>query len=174
MLKEFFDQKIVDLKKGLTTFPDASGWRFSIVITLCYLVLSLAIIKSSSILLWTPRKNGFNLALLLYIVIILYNAFVEEIIFRGILIPPKYRNVPQKKSYLSAIFSISIFVAWHPITALFFSHPKRHLFLDPAILCIVTLLAMACSITYLRTSSLWMPIIIHWITIIVWVLGFGG
>jgi len=65
-------------------------------------------------------------------------------------------------------------VVWHPLNALTFNTAANPLFLDPAFLIIVTLLGLTCGYSYALSRSLWVPIIIHWATVTVWVLFLGG
>ena len=41
-------------------------------------------------------------------------------------------------------------------------------------LLIVALLGITCSVSYVLSRSLWTPIIIHWLTVVVWVIFLGG
>ena len=54
----------------------------------------------------------------------------------------------------------------NPVSAVFFHNPY--------FLIIVTLLGITCSIAYIYSKSLWVPVIIHWLTVLIWVLLLGG
>ncbi|MCI5125432.1 MAG: CPBP family intramembrane metalloprotease, partial [Candidatus Electrothrix sp. AR5] len=41
-------------------------------------------------------------------------------------------------------------------------------------LVIVFCLGIVCSLAYILSRSLWVPIIIHWLTVVIWVLFLGG
>lgn len=174
MLKELINNRIVDIKNGFKTMPTLSDVVSFIKILLAYFSVSFLIIAFSKSLFWQPLKIQLFVPTFMPLIFVLYNAFVEEIIFRGLLLPHRSREISKDKIYLYSILSIIIFVIWHPFTALCFSHHYKHLFLDPSFLTIVLFMAIACTITYLKSGSLWLPIIIHWITIIIWILGFGG
>jgi predicted Abi (CAAX) family protease len=47
----------------------------------------------------------------------------------------------------------------------------RTLLADPRFLVQVTLLGLACSLAYLVSGSIWPPVLIHWLTVVVWLLG---
>jgi uncharacterized protein len=115
-------------------------------------------------------KHFFYLPLTLFA----FPAFLEEVFFRGILIP---RNVREKGPYsatLYCLFSSVSFVLWHPLNAITINPTAQHFFLNPFFLLIVFFLGLACSLSYVYTKSLWAPVAIHWVTIVVWVLFLGG
>lgn len=53
------------------------------------------------------------------------------------------------------------------------SHDDR-VFLDPVFLVLVTLLGIVCTITYLKSGSVWLPILFHWLMVVVWIIFLGG
>jgi predicted Abi (CAAX) family protease len=67
--------------------------------------------------------------------------------------------------------SVGLFVAWHPLLAPTRRDPLRTLLKDPRFLVQVTLLGLACSLAYLVSGSIWPPVLIHWLTVVVWLLG---
>jgi predicted Abi (CAAX) family protease len=103
-----------------------------------------------------------------------FPSLLEEAFFRGVLIPNN--AVTQSKSRIVACIAVSTaaFVLWHPANALTINTTAAALFLNPAFLLIVTLLGITCSVSYVLSRSLWTPIIIHWLTVVVWVIFLGG
>ena len=104
----------------------------------------------------------------------IFPSLLEEAFFRGILIPNN--TATQSKSRIAAYITIStvVFVLWHPVNALTINTTAAELFLNPAFLLIVALLGITCSVSYVLSRSLWTPIIIHWLTVVVWVIFLGG
>lgn len=97
-------------------------------------------------------------------------AFAEEIVFRGLLMP-----VPGIASMrLGMWLSIVLFVLWHPLQAWIFGPPWAGLFLAPAFLAAVLVLAIGLTHVRIVTGSLWPAILGHWLLIVVWKLLFGG
>jgi predicted Abi (CAAX) family protease len=80
------------------------------------------------------------------------------------------------KSRIIAYIAIStaVFVLWHPANALTINTAAVPVFLNTAFLLIVALLGITCSVSYVLSRSLWTPIIIHWLTVVVWVIFLGG
>ena len=103
-----------------------------------------------------------------------FPSLLEEVFFRGILIPNNAAT--QSKSRIVAYIAVSTaaFVLWHPANALTINTAVVSLFLNPAFLLIVALLGITCSVSYVLSRSLWTPIIIHWLTVVVWVIFLGG
>ena len=103
-----------------------------------------------------------------------FPSLLEEAFFRGVLIPNN--AVTQSKSRIVAYIALSTaaFVLWHPANALTINTTAAALFLNPAFLLIATLLGITCSVSYVLSRSLWTPIIIHWLTVVVWVIFLGG
>jgi predicted Abi (CAAX) family protease len=102
-----------------------------------------------------------------------FPAFLEEAFFRGVLIP---RNILDKGRYhagIVVIISSLAFTTWHPLNALTIN-PGATIFLDSWFLLIVFLLGVVCSLGYIVSRSLWVPVIMHWLVIMVWVFFLGG
>jgi len=124
-------------------------------------LLELAPLNSEA-MLWLP------------ITLLIFPSLLEEAFFRGVLIPRNVERKGPEKTWQAIVLSSLAFVVWHPLNALTFNTAANPLFLDPAFLIIVTLLGLTCGYGYVRSRSLWVPIIIHWATVTVWVLFLGG
>jgi len=115
------------------------------------------------------------IAPLLPFALFVFPSLLEELFFRGILIP---RNVLQTRGAARSVriilLSTLAFVLWHPLNALAFNHSAIPLFTDPWFLVIVAVLGMTCGYGYVVSQSIWVPIIIHWATVVIWVLFLGG
>lgn len=115
-----------------------------------------------------------KLMLILPITLFIFPSFLEELVFRGLLIP-----INAKKSGIASIvlfigISTLLFVSWHPLNALTINTGAQGFFLNPHFLIIVALMGITCSYTYIQSKSLWVPVFIHWITVVVWVFMLGG
>jgi len=75
---------------------------------------------------------------------------------------------------LFTLLSATLFTLWHPLNALTINPGAEALFCNPGFLLIVFCLGGVCSLSYIASRSLWVPIIIHWLTVVVWVLFLGG
>ena len=104
----------------------------------------------------------------------IFPSLLEEVLFRGILIPNNAATHSKKRIIVYIAVSTAAFVLWHPANALTINPTAAPVFLNPAFLLIVALLGITCSISYIFSRSLWTPIIIHWLTVVGWVIFLGG
>lgn len=156
---------------GLKTSP-LCQWRRSILIAVAYAApaLGLAVLYG----LIEPGVVEARLFLILPISLFVFPSFLEEAFFRGVLIP---RNVREKSAATVigyTLLSTVAFVLWHPLNALTINPTAQDFFLDPGFLLIVFLLGLGCSLSYIYSRSLWTPILLHWLTVLIWVLFLGG
>jgi len=111
---------------------------------------------------------------LLLITLFVFPSLLEEAFFRGVLIP---RNISERgaaRSILAIAWSTLLFVAWHPVNALTINPSAPALFFDPAFLLMSAALGITCGYSYVVSKSLWVPVLIHWATVVVWVFFLGG
>jgi predicted Abi (CAAX) family protease len=97
-------------------------------------------------------------------------ALLEELFFRVVLIPHPTENIVNAKLWFYIILSLFLFVIYHPLNVFV----RHNTFKDFVFLLLATLLGITCTIAYLKTGSLWSPVIIHWIVVVVWILCLGG
>ncbi len=105
---------------------------------------------------------------------LVFPSLLEEAFFRGLLIPRSTELKASRSSLTIILFSSLLFTLWHPFNALLINAGAREFFYNIHFLAIVFLLGITCAISYLASRSLWIPILIHWITILVWVFFLGG
>jgi len=89
----------------------------------------------------------------------------EELVFRGWL----RRGAP-----IGAVLSLIAFIAWHPLQVwlnLPFGRPE---FLDARFLSLVAWLGLACTLSRIRSGSIWPAVIIHWGVVVVWLALYAG
>lgn len=101
-------------------------------------------------------------------------ALVEEIVFRGLLLPRDGRSLPRGRLLAIAGVALVLYVVSHPINARLFRPQVLGLFESPAYLALTTLLGIACTATYLISRSIWPPVVLHWLTVVVWIWLLGG
>lgn len=137
-----------------------------------FVVISVAIGFPAGLLNVEPMTS--KSAVLLPLTLFIFPSLLEEAFFRGSLIPRNIVDAGATKATGAVVISTVIFVAWHPLNALAFNHSAIPLFLDPWFLLIVCALGITCGYGYVVSRSIWVPVIIHWATVTVWVLVFGG
>jgi predicted Abi (CAAX) family protease len=100
--------------------------------------------------------------------LLLMPALVEELLFRVCLIPHPIEGFPWRSQVGWVALSLSLFVAYHPVAARLWYPQARPLFDRPQFLLQATLLGLACSLAFVATGSLWPPVLIHWLAVLIW------
>jgi len=144
--------------------------------------IGIPVLLFSIIAIWYGMASGIftfgiihsKLIYILPFTLFIFPSLLEETFFRAVLIP----NDTKDKGALKIIFYLSIstllFVLWHPLNALTINPSAQDYFLDGRFLFIATLLGLVCGYTYIYSRSIWIPIAIHWLTVVVWVFFLGG
>ncbi|WP_448562156.1 CPBP family glutamic-type intramembrane protease [Trichothermofontia sp.] len=101
-------------------------------------------------------------------------ALGEEVLFRVCLIPHVTEGVPILSWLAWAALSLGLFVVYHPLAASSIYPAGYPTFFEPMFLLLTTLLGIICMAAYGLTGSLWPPVLIHWLVVVVWILGLGG
>jgi predicted Abi (CAAX) family protease len=89
----------------------------------------------------------------------------EELVFRGWV----RRGAP-----IAAVGSLLAYILWHPLqtwAGLPFGRPE---FADPAFLGLIAWLGLACTLSRLRSGSIWPAVVIHWGVVVMWKSLYGG
>lgn len=158
-----------NLWAGLRRSPK-HGWRRWLPIAVIYAVAALTIAVVTDQV--EPQLAETRLFFVLPITLLVFPVFLEEAFFRGVLIP--HNASSRGKEVVYVVLSSVFFVLWHPLNALTVNPTSQNVFLRVDFLVIVFLLGVACGASYVISRSLWAPILIHWATVLVWVLGLGG
>jgi predicted Abi (CAAX) family protease len=157
--------------KALLTSPFSAPAR-SWALVPPYMLIALLVGFGTGLLEIDPLETSF--ALLLPFTLFIFPSLLEELFFRGILIPRRILEAGWPAALRAILLSSLAFVAWHPFNALLFNHSAIPLFLDPWFLVITAALGLACAYGYAISRSIWVPVIIHWATVCAWVLLLGG
>ena len=95
-------------------------------------------------------------------------ALVEELLFRGLLLPHPLEGVSPIATAPWIALSTGLFVLYHPLAARLWYPQGRQVFNDPRFLLQCTLLALACALAYGLSGSLWWAVLIHWLAVVIW------
>jgi predicted Abi (CAAX) family protease len=159
-------------RASLVAKPSKKQLLESFVVIALYLVCALAIGFGTGFFKPGFLRAGFNLYYILPFSMIIFPSFLEEAVFRVLLLPHPSNLIGGRVTVLSCIPSVSLYVAWHPLYASI-SGMDIPIF-DFPFLSIVFILGITCTWLYLRTGSIWIPISVHWLTVIIWVFFLGG
>ncbi|MBW4529106.1 MAG: CPBP family intramembrane metalloprotease [Aphanothece saxicola GSE-SYN-MK-01-06B] len=108
------------------------------------------------------------------LVLLLTPALVEETLFRAALLPHPLEGLSGWDSVAWGALSVGLFVAWHPLAGRLWYRQGRRLFDDGRFLLLASLLGVVCVIAYLATGSIWPPVLIHWLVVLIWLELLGG
>ncbi|MFP5272480.1 CPBP family glutamic-type intramembrane protease [Coleofasciculus sp.] len=103
-----------------------------------------------------------------------FPSFAEELLFRVLPLPSKTSNTPVNIQLTMAIISIVLYVIGHPIFAFLFYQKAFGVFTNPGFLLSTLILGITLTISYWHSRSIWPPVVIHWIVVVVWLLIFDG
>ncbi|MCI5218487.1 MAG: CPBP family intramembrane metalloprotease [Candidatus Electrothrix sp. LOE2] len=163
-----------NLLKGYRTSP-LRKIKISLALTLLFALAALTAGYSGS-LYRLQVLDGLDgqTACIAFFSLFLFPALPEESFFRGILIPNNIKQRGRKTVLFFTLLSAILFTLWHPLNALTVNPGAQVLFCNPYFLIIVFCLGIVCSLTYIFSRSLWVPITIHWLTVVIWVLFLNG
>lgn len=117
-----------------------------------------------------PRRRYVTLPLTLFML----PALGEEIVFRVLLVPHPTEPYTNARLLRTAGLSLTLFVVWHPLNGWVLSPDARDVLTDWRFLTLAAALGAVCTYAYRRTGSLWPPVLLHWLTVVLWMLLLGG
>lgn len=166
--------RLVSLRTALTTMPDLPTWRRCGVLLGIYGVLALALGRQTGFLRVQRAPASWRMYALVPGVALIFPCLSEEAVFRGLLVPHPREDTTPRETLLAAAASLALFIVYHPLNGVTFSPHARHLFSNPRFLTLAALLGFTCTRAYRISGSLWPPVLIHWLTVVVWMLFLGG
>ena len=101
-------------------------------------------------------------------------ALAEETVFRVLFLPHPTENPSIKTQLLWGAITLAAFIIYHPLQGLTWNPAGREVFMKPSFLILAALLGAMCTLAYLVVGSVWLPVIIHWLAVIVWLVLLGG
>lgn len=161
---------------AFSTLPDAGDWGRAAGLPLIAALVFLPVGFRTGLLRFAPLRAPWRTLAGIAVAALFTPALAEELIFRVCLLPHPVENASAEARWLWGLVGVAVFVAGHPlrVVALRRDSPKRAAFTNPTFLLLAALLGGACTLAYLGSGSLWPPVAIHGIVVIVWLLLFGG
>ena len=174
LLGKLFDLIKSRLAISFLTLPSNEDW---VGTTLLLIIFSLIVIplglKLKFLRIEIPKISSKALVRLVLMTLFL-PAALEEVFFRVLLLPHKSEQVSLSNQFFLIIVSLVLFIVSHPLNAIFFRRNAKTTFNSFAFLTFAAILGVVCTIAYLKSGSIYPPIILHWIFVLGWLLGFGG
>lgn len=159
---------------GAVKLPNLWEWGAAFSILCGYSAIALSIGFSSHFLQF-KRWNGTRWQTVLLLMRLFWMpALFEELIFRVMLLPAARAAITTQAWIIWAIFSLVLFIAYHPFNAKTFYKRGNPTFFDPVFLTLTGLLGIACTLAYWLTHSLLIITLIHWIVVVIWLTLLGG
>lgn len=165
------------IRWAILTPPTGRDWAIALGLLLVYTAITYGIGFGSRFLIVEPvtawKEIGTTIAIAL-----VFPAIVEEILFRVILLPHPLEfsrgEIGLVSLTLWSTICLGVFILAHPLNALIFFPSRKPTFCNPIFLLLAGLLGLICTVSYLQSGSFWLPMLLHWILVVVWLLYFGG
>lgn len=172
VLKQFLLQRIHDLQAGCVTVPTAAAWRRCLLYYLAFVVCAVPLGFVSGLLKFERLRVGSVALLLLVAHIFVSPALIEDLVFRGLLLPQDHRGIPRRRLLALCGASLCLFVASHVANGLLFH--RVGVFTNGWFLLEAAMLGAMCIAAYLESGSVWPGVLAHWLTVTIWIILFGG
>jgi len=160
--------------EAVTTIPDRRAWARCGLVYGIFLICALPLGLMTGLLRPGVSQAPAATIIIGSLVALVHPAFVEELIFRVVLLPRNPASMRRARLAAIAVLALALYVASHPLNAILFRPDARAVFESPAYLAVVTLLGLACTAAYWLSRSIWPPVAIHWLTVMLWLWLLGG
>jgi len=159
---------------GAIQLPSSSDWWITVLALVGYGAIALPIGFLQNFLKVRPWKASKWQYALLALRLFFLPALVEEFVFRVLLLPYPRAGITVQQWLFWAIFSLILFILYHPLNAKTFYKAGGSTFLKPTFLLLTGLLGFVCTLVYFLTGSLLTITLIHWVVVLVWLVILGG
>lgn len=153
------------------TFPRPADWRLTGIAFVVFTLISVPAGLATGVFQLGFPDDLATLARTAAIALIL-PALFEELVFRG----PLFWLATNESKYLlpAAAVSLALFILWHPLNGIFLMTEARSLFTDWRFLSLAGLLGLFATQLAIKTRSIWLPVIFHWLCVVGWKAFLGG
>jgi predicted Abi (CAAX) family protease len=173
-LRSFAVQRLTDLQEAFTTMPDVGTWLKCASVFAVFVACAGSIGLLSGFLHPTTAHLTAHDVLSTAALVLIQPALLEEVVFRGLLLPRNARSVSRRRLVVVAAGALALYVVSHPANAMLFRPDVLHVFANPIYLLLAALLGIACTAAYFISKSLWPPVLIHWLAVLLWLWFLGG
>lgn len=157
--------------RAASCVPPASAWLLTLLVAAGYLLIATPLGLFGGLVERSSRTLAPLAVALLALRVMLLPALVEEVVFRVLLNPHPRERPAHRTVVAAAALSLVAYLLMHLVAGVLVAAPTS--LLDPVFLLLAGLLGASCLLLYLRTGSLWPPVFLHWLVVIVW-LAAGG
>lgn len=174
VLKQFLVRRLHDVWIGCRTAPRGAVWWRCVVYYVVFAACALPIGFASGLLRFEILPWGPGALLRLVAYLFISPALIEEIVFRGSLLPQDSGVLSRRRLLALCSVSLGLFVLSHVVNGLLFHRGAVGVFTNPWFLLEAALLGAVCIAAYLKSGSVWPGVVAHWLTVAVWIVLFGG
>lgn len=154
--------------KSLLVFPSLRGWIETLLLTLAVMIPGYILSVAGD---WYKRPplelNEWPLA---FLGAFFVPALSEELVCRSCLVPHRSEEVTTRWRLNVILGALVFYVVIHPINGLIQGGFMGELFTRWDYILLVTLLGIACHISYQRTGSVWSTTLIHALVVTAWII----
>jgi predicted Abi (CAAX) family protease len=150
------------------------AWLVATVLLGLYSLVTLPVAFKVGFTQVNPVKLSVKDRVAVSAIALIMPSIFEEVVFRVFLLPHPKEGASLEAQWIWGAIALVIFVVSHPLNSYTFFPASRATFLQPIFLVAAGFLGVVCSLSYLQSGSLWPPVVIHWIVVVIWLLVLGG
>jgi len=168
-------QRLREVRDAIATAPSAPVWGRCALLYLGFLICAMPIGLVSGLLHPSLPPLTIGASIVTALTIALHPAFTEELVFRGLMLPRSPERLALRpRTVVTIAIALFLYVVAHSLNAMFFWPAVWPIFSNPYYLAMATLLGLTCTTAYLISGSIWPSVVIHWLTVTLWILLLGG
>jgi predicted Abi (CAAX) family protease len=162
------------LSTAISTFPNLEAWLYAAFLLVLFTIIALPIGFLWKFLQIDVVKASWQTIIGIITISFVTPAVTEELFFRALLLPQTTEKLSMAQLWVWGCIGLAMFIVYHPLNALTFFPRGLKTFFNIVFLVLAALLGIVCSFAYLQSGSLWTPVVIHWVVVVVWLLFLGG
>ncbi|MEH2168506.1 MAG: CPBP family glutamic-type intramembrane protease [Nostoc sp.] len=162
------------LINSVSTFINSNDWIWIITLFIIFSLVGIPLGFKLGLLRFEIAKISCKILLRTALITLIIPVAAEEAFFRVLLLPNKVEQASLVTNWLWGSISLILFVVYHPLNATFFIRNARATFNSFAFLTLAAILGIVCTIAYLKSGSIYPPVILHWVFVLGWLMGLGG
>ena len=162
------------VSEAVLTVPGMAAWLDAGILLLLFAMMALPIGLRFRFVKVEIVQASWQTIITLLVTSFVLPAITEELFFRVLLLPRPSDIQSSLHGWFWGGLSLGLFIIYHPLNAITFFPRGRETFFNPVFLTLAGLLGIVCTLSYLDSGSLWIPVILHWVIVVFWLLGLGG
>lgn len=151
--------------------PDRRHWIEALGLFGIYAAITAPVVLVTGMVTFAPHIDS---SLLVIAVIAFFApALGEELVFRVVLQPKPGRDPAARRAlwrdglfWVRIALSLVLFLIWHPAQIWLGLPTAQPMFAEPVFLGAAGLMAVACTVSYQRSTSIWPAITAHWALVV--------